>query len=80
MGCIIINTLVLTISWYGQPEIVDTITNTLNNIFTFVFILEAFIKIIGFGVRYFKDNWNLFDFFVFIGSAVGMGLSYFANI
>lgn len=70
------NSLVMTIVWYGQPDIVETITDTINNIFVFVFTIEAIIKIIGFGNRYFKDNWNVFDFVIFIGSAIGIILSY----
>lgn len=48
--------------------------------FALIFILEALIKIIGFGKRYFMDNWNLFDFFVFLGSAIGMSLTYFTSV
>jgi hypothetical protein len=35
-----------------------------NYIFTALFVLEAIIKLTGFGCRYFKDNWNKFDFTV----------------
>lgn len=33
------------------------------------------MKIIGLGVRYFKDGWNVFDFIVAIGSIVGIILN-----
>jgi hypothetical protein len=30
-------------------------------------VLEAIIKIVAFGKRYFKDKWNIFDFIVVTG-------------
>jgi hypothetical protein len=40
---------------------------TINYIFTTIFILEALIKIIGQGLKsYFEDGWNLFDFVIAI--------------
>jgi len=33
-----------------------------------VFILEMILKMIGFGLGYFKNNWNKFDFFVVIAA------------
>ena len=39
-----------------------------NYIFTFIFTLEAILKLIAFGSRYFISNWNKFDFFVVLSS------------
>ena len=64
------NTLALGIKWIGQPPFVETLTTGLNHGFTIFFLLEAIIKIIGFGYRYFKDRWNVFDFFLAITSIV----------
>lgn len=69
--CIVINTLVLTVSWYGNPDSVENVTSIINIAFVVVFSLEAFIKIIAFGLRYFRDNWNNFDLAVVIISIVG---------
>jgi hypothetical protein len=64
------------IRWYRQPGWVDTYTELVNNIFTFIFIGEAIIKLIGIGLRnYFKINWNIFDFIVAMGSIVGLLLT-----
>lgn len=41
-----------------------------NYVFTSVFALEAFIKLIAFGKSYFKSGWNRFDFFVVISSFI----------
>jgi voltage-dependent calcium channel L type alpha-1D len=66
--CIIINSLILTLKWYMQPPEVDTATDIINYLFTFIFTLEAFIKIVGLGKIYFHDTWNIFDFIVVLGS------------
>jgi hypothetical protein len=52
----------------------------INNVFAYIFLLEAIIKIIGFGRRYFMDNWNVFDFVIVIGSIVGIILERFTDI
>ena len=66
--CIIINSLILTLKWYMQPPEVDTATDIINYLFTFIFTLEAFIKIVGLGKIYFHETWNIFDFIVVLGS------------
>lgn len=48
--------------------------------FLLIFTSEAIIKILGFGTRYFKDGWNIFDFLVLIVSAVGIFLTYFTSL
>jgi hypothetical protein len=40
--------------------------------FSFIFLIEALIKLIGFGRRYFMDSWNLFDFIVSVLSVIGI--------
>ena len=61
---IIINTFVLCLEYYNQPQLMKDILWQLNNIFTCVFVCESLIKITAFGLRYFRDRWNLFDFFI----------------
>lgn len=39
-----------------------------NYIFTFIFLVEAILKLFAFGKSYFKNAWNQFDFFVVIAS------------
>ena len=52
----------------------------MNYIFFAIFSIEAIIKILGFGLRYFKDRWNLFDFIVIFGSGAGIVVSSVVNI
>jgi hypothetical protein len=45
----------------------ESATNTvdyINYVFTALFMLEAALKLTAFGCRYFKDNWNRFDFII----------------
>lgn len=35
-----------------------------NSVFTVVFLIEAILKFIAFGMSYFNNAWNKFDFFV----------------
>ena len=37
--------------------------------------MEALFKILGSGLRYFKDSWNVFDFIIAFGSLVGVILA-----
>ena len=74
LACIILNTIVLAIQWYNQPKIVSQVTSMINYIFAVIFAIEAVIKIIGYGIIYFKDGWNIFDFIVVLGSIVGVFL------
>jgi hypothetical protein len=46
----------------------ELITERINFYFTGVFILEMVLKLIAYSTRYFKDNWNVFDFIIVICS------------
>lgn len=44
-------------------------------IFVVVFVIEAILKLLALGVvRYFKDEWNTFDFVVTLLGAIELGL------
>ena len=62
---IILNTITLAITWYGEPKQVTLAVLVLNYIFSFVFIMETLMKIVGLGfTEFYKDKWNRFDFLV----------------
>ena len=46
-----------------------------NIVFTLIFASEMVIKVIGYGARYFKDDWNNFDMLIVIISIIGLILS-----
>ena len=53
----------------------ENMTKTLeimNFIFSAVFITEFFIKFIGYGERFFKDSWNVFDMVIVIFTIFGI--------
>ena len=48
-------------------------------VFTVIFDLEVLIKLIGLGVRYFVDKYNIFDFVIALGSTIGLVLDMFVG-
>jgi hypothetical protein len=43
----------------------------LNYIFSFIFLAETIMKLVGLGFKeYFKDKWNRFDFIIVILSII----------
>ncbi|KAJ9469642.1 Muscle calcium channel subunit alpha-1 [Diplonema papillatum] len=67
--CILLNTLSLAITFYGQPKLMTQILDASNIGFTAVFGLEALLKLFGMGVNlYFSDNFNTFDFVIVLAS------------
>lgn len=46
-------------------------TEYINLVFTFIFVIEALIKIIGLRLHYFRRAWNVFDFVVVALSVLG---------
>lgn len=75
MSLIILNTVVLMIKWYDEPEIVKRTTDIINYSLAGVFTVEAIIKIFALGSFYFSDGWNVFDFFIVILTIVGIILT-----
>ena len=52
---------------YPEDEDLSDITSILNNVFTYCFIVEMVIKLIGLGLReYCRDSFNIFDAVVVI--------------
>lgn len=52
----------------------------MNAIFTFIFMIEAIMKIIALKTTYFKDNWNKFDFIIAVISIIGIILDYTTQV
>jgi voltage-dependent calcium channel L type alpha-1D len=62
---IVLNTIVMASSHYGQADWWTEAVDGVNAVFTVVFCCEAALKIVGSGATvYFKDWWNKFDFLV----------------
>uniref|UniRef100_A0A3P9K0K3 Voltage-dependent L-type calcium channel subunit alpha n=1 Tax=Oryzias latipes TaxID=8090 RepID=A0A3P9K0K3_ORYLA len=77
---IMLNTLCLAVQHYGQSALFNYVMDILNMVFTTVFTVEMFLKLIAFKPRgYFGDAWNVFDALVVIGSIVDIVLSEIDN-
>ena len=70
--CIMLNTICLTLSWYGEPEELVGIIDQLAVVFNCIYSVEFLIKIIAFGCDYFNDGWNNFDFTIVVTAWAGL--------
>lgn len=78
--CIVLNMVQMAIYYENSPHIYTSSLETVNLIFTIIFIIEALVKLVANGViEYFKNNWNKFDFFVAITSALDLFMTYFLS-
>jgi hypothetical protein len=76
MVCILLNMCGMAIIYDGASKNYILAIDISNLLFTFVFILEALLKIIGFRGYYFKSAWNRFDFLVAASSFIDLILTY----
>lgn len=66
----------MAITYDTSPYEMDSIIEKINLVFTSVFIVEATLKLIGYGVKgYFYSGWNQFDFFVVSTSILDLVMS-----
>jgi hypothetical protein len=76
MFLIFVNTGMLALDSYPASLISQEMTQ-INIIFTFVFVLEMFLKIGGMGFSYyFRDQMNFLDCIIVLTSVIDMSLSY----
>ncbi|KAF0696066.1 Aste57867_13147 [Aphanomyces stellatus] len=65
-ACILINMLMMSMTYSSQPPIMTLTLSVLNRTFLAVFALEATLKLIAFGLEYFNDSWNRFDLIIVV--------------
>ena len=70
--CILSNTVVLTLQWQGMSKDTTKTLDVMNFVFSSVFIAEFCIKLVGYGERYFKDSWNVFDMIIVVFTIFGI--------
>lgn len=58
----ILNTVFFGLVWNRAPSIINNIAEMANTVFSGIYFIEAAIKIIGLGIRYFYAFDNVFDF------------------
>ena len=78
--CIVLNTILMTLKWYGMPDNIKDIQENINSGFTAIFFFEFVFKFISYGFRYFKNRWNNFDFFIVLCSVISIFLYRFGII
>ncbi len=72
------NTTFMAIRYFNMPINYSNILDISNYTFALIYNLEAIIKIIAIGKRYFYIYWNDYDFLVVIGTNVGIFFKIFS--
>eukprot|EP00818_Percolomonas_sp_WS_P004657 CAMPEP_0117436504 /NCGR_PEP_ID=MMETSP0759-20121206/1040_1 /TAXON_ID=63605 /ORGANISM="Percolomonas cosmopolitus, Strain WS" /LENGTH=1762 /DNA_ID=CAMNT_0005228103 /DNA_START=105 /DNA_END=5393 /DNA_ORIENTATION=- len=74
---IVINIIFMAIEHDHMSPTLSAVLSYANIVFTFIFTVEAVLKLIGLGIlQYFTDGWNLFDGFVVLLSIFGIVMNY----
>jgi hypothetical protein len=70
---ILLNTFILATRYLGMTDAHQLWIESINGVCTWIFLVEAIIKITAVGFRfYLQDNWNCFDFFIVVFSMAGV--------
>ena len=70
-----LNTITMTFKWVSMTHEEQSLVEYCNFFFTFMFLVEAVIKLLAYHTRYFKDKWNMFDFIILLTSIVFIVMS-----
>ncbi len=71
----------MAIEYYDMPESLNDAQEILNILFTFIFFIEAVLRLIALGLkRYFMDRWNRLDMFIVIISILSILLNRFVDL
>ena len=79
MGVIILNIVQMGIISDGMSHELTSIIESSNWLFTAIFIIEAALKLIAYGKKYFSNSWNKFDFFVVASSILDILLGFMGD-
>jgi urea transporter len=63
-----------------MDEVYTAAFDSLNFVFIGIFTLEAILKIIAMGKKYFKDAWNVFDFIVVMVTFIVLIIKYIPSL
>jgi hypothetical protein len=81
ISCIILNTFVMAMSFFGMEDMYSFVLDVCNFIFAMIFNVECVLKLLALdityfyskiGARYVWNNWNIFDFLVVTGTNIGL--------
>mmetsp|Transcript_36766 Transcript_36766/g.72162 ORF Transcript_36766/g.72162 Transcript_36766/m.72162 type:complete len:1575 (+) Transcript_36766:44-4768(+) len=62
--CILLNVLVMCMEYHNAPTTYSNALSIANDVFTYIYIAEMVVKLIGLGPQYFASGWNIFDFLI----------------
>ncbi|XP_068606816.1 voltage-dependent T-type calcium channel subunit alpha-1H-like [Brachionichthys hirsutus] len=69
------NLLTMSMEHYKQSQYFEEILKYCNYVFTVVFVIEAILKLVAFGLRrFFKERWNQLDLAIVLLSIMGITL------
>ena len=72
-GVIGLNVVSMSLEYYMMPAKLEEILDVLNLVFTFIFLLEAIMRLVALGLyRYFKERWNQLDIIIVLFSILGI--------
>lgn len=71
MLCIVLNIVTMAVVYEGSPDNYNSVLDTINLVFTSIFIFELVLKLIALGFKGFMiSSWNQFDLFVVLASII----------
>jgi cytochrome b561 len=70
MILIMLNMLTMAIEYEEQPADYTEALEWINIVFIILFTAECMMKLLGLRLYYFKEPWNVFDFFIVITSVI----------
>jgi len=76
LALILLNTLVLAMKSTSNSIIFESNLSRLNDMFSYLFLAEAILKITALRKRYFQENWNVFDLAIVISSLLGQVIDF----
>ncbi|BFY98489.1 hypothetical protein BsWGS_01529 [Bradybaena similaris] len=79
MVFIFLNMVALAVHHYKEPQSVHDVLFIMDVLFTFIFGLEALVKLIGLQLHYFRVAWNIFDLSIVVLSTLGIIAEFVPN-
>lgn len=76
LTCILLNTVIMASTFYGEPSSNARFQEIANNFFTGIYIIEAAILISVYQWQYFSDPWRRFDFIIVISAIATLTADY----
>jgi hypothetical protein len=76
---ILLNIVQMAVEFEGMSPGYVVVIQTTGHFFTATFFIEMVLKMIAFGMTYFNNGWNKFDFFVVMASLLDVTLLFLGS-